>query len=233
MLRIHRRRLIDMLIVAMSVSAATQAAAPAAVSQTDALAGLKTALTQAATAAVANLGKPDGFLANPEVHIPLPGKLQDAQKMLKLVGLGSQADELEQTMNRAAEAAVPEARTMLVDAVKQMSVQDARSVLTGGEDAGTQYFKRVTQEKLTARFLPVVRQSTQKLQLASQYNSLAAQAGKFGLVDARDASVESYVTAKALDGLYLMMAKEEKAIRKDPLGQASQLLRKVFGSLQR
>src|SRR5664279_4743762 len=197
-----RSWLIDMLLLALSASAITQAAAPAAVSQTDALAGLKTALTQAATAAVASLGKPDGFLGNPEVHIPLPGKLQDAQKFLNMVGLGSQADELEQTMNRAAEAAVPEARTMLVDAVKQMSVQDARSVLTGGDDAGTQYFRRVTQEKLSARFLPIVRQSTQKLQLASQYNSLAAQAGKYGLVDARDTSVESYVTAKALDGLY-------------------------------
>jgi Protein of unknown function (DUF4197) len=229
----QRHRLIDMVFMAILAAGATQAAAPTAVSQSDALAGLKAALSQAATAAVANLGKPDGFLGNPEVHIPLPGKLQDAQKMLKLVGLGSQADQLEQTMNRAAEDAVPEAKTLLVEAVKQMSVQDARSVLTGGEDAGTQYFRRVTQEKLTTRFLPIVRQSTQKLQLVSQYNSLAAQAGKFGLVDARDASVESYVTAKALDGLYLMMAKEEKAIRHDPLGQASQLLRRVFGSIQR
>lgn len=229
----QRRWLIDMVLVAIVAARATLAAAPTAVSQSDALAGLKTALSQAATAAVANLGKPDGFLGNPEVHIPLPGKLQDAQKMLKMVGLGSQADQLEQSMNRAAESAVPEAKTLLVEAVKQMSVQDARSVLTGGDDAGTQYFRRVTQEKLTARFLPIVRQSTQKLQLASQYNSLAAQAGKYGLVDARDASVESYVTAKALDGLYLMMAKEEKAIRQDPLGQASTLLRRVFGSLQR
>jgi len=199
-----------------------------ALSQKDAVAGLKAALTQGAGTAIGKLGAVDGFLGNPQVKIPLPGKLQDARKLLDLVGLGPKADELVTTMNRAAEAAVPEAKPLLVDAVRQMSIQDAKSILTGGDDAGTQYFRRVTADKLRERFLPIVKRSTDKLQVAGQYNSLAGQASKLGLVDAKDASIESYVTAKALDGLYLMMANEERAIRQDPMGQASSLLKKVF-----
>lgn len=199
-----------------------------ALSQKDAVAGLKAALTQGAGTAIGKLGAVDGFLGNPQVKIPLPGKLQDARKLLDLVGLGPKADELVTTMNRAAEAAVPEAKPLLVDAVRQMSIQDAKSILTGGDDAGTQYFRRVTADKLRERFLPIVKRSTDKLQVAGQYNSLAGQASKLGLVDAKDASIESYVTTKALDGLYLMMANEERAIRQDPMGQASSLLKKVF-----
>ena len=199
-----------------------------ALSQKDAVAGLKGALTQGAGTAIGKLGAVDGFLGNPQVKIPLPGKLEDARKLLDLIGLGPKADELVTTMNRAAEAAVPEARPLLVDAIKQVSIQDAKSILTGGDDAGTQYFRRVTSDKLRERFLPIVKRSTDKLQVAGQYNSLAGQASKLGLVDAKDASIESYVTAKALDGLYLMMANEERAIRQDPMGQASSLLKKVF-----
>jgi len=199
-----------------------------ALSQKDAVAGLKAALTQGAGTAIGKLGAVDGFLGNPQVKIPLPGKLQDAKTLLDLVGLGPKADELVTTMNRAAEAAVPEAKPLLVDAVRQMSIQDAKSILTGGDDAGTQYFRRVTADKLRERFLPIVKRSTDKLQVAGQYNSLAGQASKLGLVDAKDASIESYVTTKALDGLYLMMANEERAIRQDPMGQASSLLKKVF-----
>jgi hypothetical protein len=136
-------------------------------------------------------------------------------------------------MNRAAEAAVPQAKALLVDSVKQMSVQDAKAVLSGGDDAGTQYFRRTANEQLRAKFLPIVKQSTDKLQVANQYNSLAGQAGKLGLVNAQDATIENYVTDKALDGLFLMMASEERAIRKDPVGQASKLLQKVYGAVKR
>lgn len=213
--------------------AVLSASALDALTQKDAVAGLKAALTQGAGAAVGKLGIVDGFLGNPEVRIPLPGKLEKAQKTLKLLGLGPKADDLVRTMNRAAEAAVPEARTLFVDAVKQMTVQDAKTILTGGDDAGTQYFRRVTGDKLAAKFLPIVKQSTDRLQVASQYNALAGQASKFGLVDAKDATIENYVTSKALDGLFLMMAREELAIRKDPVGQGSKLLQKVFGALKR
>jgi hypothetical protein len=195
--------------------------------------GLKTALTQAAQVAVANLGKTDGFLGNAEVRIPLPGKLEKAQKTLKMLGLNKQSDELVTAMNRAAEAAVPEAKALLVDAVKQMSVTDAVGILTGGPDAATQYFRRTTTEKLTQRFLPIVGKATQKVQLAQRYNDVAGRLTQLGLVSEKDANLDSYVTNKALDGLFLMMAKEEAAIRKDPMGQTSGILKKVFGALGR
>jgi Protein of unknown function (DUF4197) len=227
----HSRQIIAV-CSALYVAAVFAASPLDAISQKDAVAGLRAALTQGAASAISKLGVADGFLGNPEVKIPLPGKLENARSTLQLLGLGSKADELTQTMNRAAEAAVPEARPLLVDAVKQMSVQDAKAILTGGDDAGTQYFRRVTSDKLTAKFLSIVKQSTDKLKVASQYNSLVGQASMLGLVDAKDATVESYVTAKALDGLFLMMAKEERAIRQDPVGQTSKLLQKVFGSLK-
>jgi hypothetical protein len=195
--------------------------------------GLKTALTQAAQVAVANLGKTDGFLGNAEVRIPLPGKLEKAQKTLKMLGLNKQSDELVTAMNRAAEAAVPEAKALLVDAVRQMSVTDAVGILTGGPDAATQYFRRTTTEKLTQRFLPIVGKATQKVQLAQRYNDVAGRLTQLGLVSEKDANLDSYVTNKALDGLFLMMAKEEAAIRKDPMGQTSGILKKVFGALGR
>jgi hypothetical protein len=219
------------LVVSAVARAADPVAALAALSSQDKTAALRTALTQGAQAAVGKLGVVDGFLGNPEVKIPLPGKLKKGEKMLRTLGLGDEADELVTAMNRAAEAAVPEAKVLLVDAVKSMSVQDATAILTGGDDAATQYFKRTTSEKLAAKFLPIVQKSTSKVGAAQKYNELAGQASKFGLVDAKDASVENYVTQRALDGLFVMMAKEEKAIRADPLGQSSKILKKVFGAV--
>lgn len=148
-----------------------------------------------------------------------------------MVGMGDQADDLVVAMNRAAEAAVPEAKVLLVDAVKQMSLDDARQILTGGDDAATQYFRRVSYDKLQQRFLPIVKQKTDHAQLAKQYNELAGHAATLGLVESKDANVENYVTRKALDGLFLMIAEEERAIRKNPLGQSSKILQSVFGAL--
>ena len=202
------------------------------ISQQDSSGALKQALTQGASAAVASLGKPDGFLGNPKVKIPLPENLQKAEKMMRKLGMGKHADELITTMNRAAEAAVPEAKALLLDAVKQMTLQDAKAILTGGDDSVTQYFQRTTSEPLTVKFLPIVRQATERVELAKKYNRYAKQAAKLGLLDKEDASLEAYVTDKALDGLFLMIAEEERAIRKNPLGQASSLLQKVFGALK-
>ncbi|HEX5648397.1 MAG TPA: DUF4197 domain-containing protein [Steroidobacteraceae bacterium] len=204
-----------------------------AVAPKDSVAGLKAALNQGATRAVAQLGVTDGFLKNAKVKIPLPPALKKADKALRMVGMGGQADELVVAMNRAAEVAVPEAKVLLVDAVKQMSLDDARQILTGGDDTATQYFRRVSYDKLQQRFLPIVKEKTDRTQLAKQYNELAAQAAPFGLVEAKDATVESYVTRKALDGLFFMIAEEERAIRRDPLGQSSKILRSVFGVLGR
>ncbi|MCE2873023.1 MAG: DUF4197 domain-containing protein [Xanthomonadales bacterium] len=208
------------------------AAGVGALSDKDSVAGLKAALGQGTERAVSMLGATDGFLGNPTVRIPLPPTLAKGERMFKMLGLDKQAKELVTSMNRAAEAAMPEARTLLVDSVKQMSVSDARQILTGGDDAATQYFRRTSYDKLAARFLPIVKQTTDRSDLSQQYNEFAGQAARLGVIDPRDAKVEDYVTRKALDGLFTMIAEEERAIRKDPLGQSSKLLQSVFGSLK-
>jgi hypothetical protein len=202
-------------------------------SNTEASNGLKEALTQGAGKAVGKLGAVDGFLGNPQVKIPLPDSLKKAEKAMRMFGMGKQADELVLKMNRAAEAAVPEAKALLIDSVKKMSVQDAKNVLTGGEDAATQYFKKTTSGPMAEKFLPIVKKATENVQLAQQYNKFAEMGSQYGLVKKEQANLEQYVTQKTLDGVYLMMAQEEKAIRKDPMGQASNLLKKVFGAVGR
>lgn len=194
--------------------------------------GLRAALEKGAQFAVDNLGRTDGFFGNDKVKIPLPESLQTAERMMRNFGMGKVADELILTMNRAAEAAVPEAKKLLVDAVKKMSVQDAKGILTGGETAGTEYFKRTTAEQLRGRFLPIVKKATSKVGLAQKYNEYAEKGARFGLIDKQAANIDTYVTQKALDGLYLMIAEEEKKIRKDPVGTASNILQKVFGALR-
>lgn len=200
-------------------------------SNKDATGGLKDALIQAAGSAVGKLGVADGFMGNPKVRIPLPDSLKKVEKGMKMLGMGKQSDELVLRMNRAAEAAVPEAKTLLVDAVKKMSVEDAKVILTGGDDAATQYFRKTTSGPLAEKFLPIVKDATSKVQLTEQYNKYAAMGAKFGAVNKDQANLEQYVTQKALDGLYAMMAEEEKAIRKDPLGASTSLIKKVFGAL--
>jgi len=150
---------------------------------------------------------------------------------MRLVGMGDQADDLVLKMNRAAEAAVPEAKALLVNSIKQMSLADAKAILTGPDDAATQYFKKTTSADMSEKFLPIVTKATEKVQLAQTYNKYAELGSQFGVVEKENANIEQYVTNKALDGLYLMIAKEEAAIRKDPIGQASSLLKKVFGAV--
>ena len=224
-------------VVVLGLAAGLGASAPAAaqslasLSNQDAVAGLKGALIQSAGKAVSQLGAADGFLGNAQVKIPLPDSIKRVESALRMVGMGKQADELVVSMNRAAEMAVKEATPILVDSVKKMSVQDAKAVLTGGDDAATQYFRRTTSGELTQRFLPIVKKMTAKVQLAEQYNNLAGQAASFGLVKQEDANIDNYVTRKALDGLYLVIAEQERAIRKDPVGAATGMAKKVFGML--
>ncbi|MFT3961954.1 DUF4197 domain-containing protein [Propionivibrio sp.] len=214
------------------LGAPAMAAGLDALSSGDTAAGLKEALTRGAEAAVGQLGQKDGFLGNKRVRIPLPEPLQSAEKAMRAFGMKKQAEELVETMNRAAEMAVVEARPILVNAVKSMSFDDARGILTGGDDAATQYFKRTTSNDITARFLPIVKQATAKVGLAGQYNQYAGQASKLGLIDKKNADLDSYVTNKAMDGLFLMIADQEKAIRKDPVGTGSAMIKKVFGALK-
>jgi hypothetical protein len=198
----------------------------------DASTGLKQVLSQGATQAVGLLGKPDGFLKNPEVKIPLPPRLKKAEKMLRMAGMGSQADELVTAMNRAAEAAVPEAKPLLLNAVKTMSVQDAKDLLTGGDDSVTRFFKSKTAEPLTQKFLPIVQKYTANVGLAQSYNQLAGKGLELGLIKPEDASIDTYVARAALDGVYKMIAQEEKAIRADPMKAAGAMAKKVFGALE-
>ena len=193
--------------------------------------GLKEALTQGIGKAIASLGATDGFLGNKDVKIPLPNSLKKIEKGMKFMGMGKQSDELILKMNRAAEAAVPEAKTLLIDSVKKMSLADAKAILTGPQDAATQYFKKTTAAQMGEKFLPIVTKATANIQLADSYNKYAEMGSKFGVVKKEDANINQYVTKKALDGVYYMVAQEEAAIRKDPLGQASSLLKKVFGSI--
>lgn len=200
-------------------------------SERDAVAGLKAALNKGTDSAIGKLGRTDGFLGNPQVKIPLPDSLQRADRMLSRFGMGKYTQDLQVRMNRAAELAVPEARTLLVKAIKDMSVKDAKNILTGGDTAATDYFRSKTSTELAARFLPIVTDATRKVALAQKYDELAGKASGLGLVNKDQANLEQYVTQKALDGLFLMMGEEEKAIRADPVGQTSKIISKVFGSL--
>ena len=201
------------------------------ISNKDAVAGLKAALEKGSQAAVAELGRSDGFLGNAKVKIPLPDSLTRAEAMMRRIGMGKYADELIVTMNRAAEAAVPEARQLFVESIRKMSVQDAKGVLTGGETAGTEYFKRTTSDQLQKRFLPIVKKATEKVGLAQKYNEYAGRGVELGLVKKEQANLDEYVTQRALEGLYLMVAEEEKKIRKDPVAAGSAIIKKVFGFL--
>ncbi len=200
-------------------------------SQSDASGGLKDALAQGAQVAVQQLGKPGGFSDNDEVRIELPGKLGKAARTMKMMGMGAQVDALETSMNEAAEAAVPQAQALLVDAVKKMTVSDAKSVLAGPENSATTYLDKTSREQIRARFLPIVKQATDQVGLAKRYNSFAGQAASFGVVDAKSANLESYVTEQALNGLFEMIAKQEASIRENPASAATSLAKKVFGAL--
>ena len=224
-------------IISLFAALAMACAIPAqanldALTNQDAVSGLKAALEKGAGVAVDVLGKTDGFLGNRAVRIPLPESIKKYESMMRSFGMGKYADELILTMNRAAEAAVPEAKKLFVDSIRQMSVQDAKGILTGGQSAGTEYFKRATSDPLRAKFLPIVKQATAKVKLAEKYNEYAQKGVQFGLVKKEQANLDDYVTQKALDGLFYMAAEEEKKIRRDPVGAGSDIIRKVFGALK-
>jgi hypothetical protein len=166
------------------------------------------------------------------VRIPLPGFLNEAAKLAKFTGQQKRVDDLVTAMNRAAEAAVPQAKALLTDAVRTMTVQDARKILAGGDDSVTRFFETRTRAPLNVKFLPIVTRATEKVALADKYNAFAGKLAGTGLVRKEDANIQQYVTGKTLDGLYFMIGEEERKIRRDPIGTGSALLQKVFGSLR-
>lgn len=219
-------------MASLSISSPSLALSLADLSNKDANAGLKAALNKGAMAAIGKLGVQDGFLNNEKVMIRLPARLEKARPILKMTGLAPQLDELVLSMNRAAESAVPLAKPLLIDAVKSMTLTDAKNILTGGETSVTDFFKEKTATPLAIKFLPMVKGVTDKSGLSAKYNSVMGKAQKFGIASEQEATVEAYVTQRALDGMYLMIAEEEKAIREDPMGAGSKIIGKVFGLLK-
>jgi hypothetical protein len=202
--------------------------------------GLKQALGKGVSNAISSLGQSDGFLTNLTVKIPLPGKLQSVESALRLAGQSKMADDFVASMNHAAEQAVPVAAKVFGDAIQQMSITDAKAILTGTNDAATQYFKRTTQTNLYAKFQPVVQKATDSVGVTAQYkammgkfdaaNSLGTMFGSKPVVKFSAADIDGYVTQRALDGLFVMVAEEEKNIRANPVARTTDLLQKVFGT---
>lgn len=212
------------------VASSAMALSLADLTNQDATKGLKAALEKGSVAAVGKLGVTDGFLKNEKVKIPLPPILEQARPLLKMTGRGQQLDDLVVAMNRAAESAVPMAKPLLLNAVKSMSVDDAKRILSGGETSVTDFFREKTSAQLGERFLPIVKKVTDRSDLSAKYNNVMGQASKFGLAQ-EQSTVESYVTQRALEGLFTMIGEEEKAIRRDPIGTGSKIIGKVFGAL--
>ena len=206
-----------------------ESASAFALSETEASSGVRAALERGADSAVSMLGQPGGFLDNPQVKIQLPGALKNAASMLRAIGQQQRVDDLVDSMNRAAEMAMPAAKPLLLNAVHAMSVEDAVKIVRGGDTSVTDFFAAKTRAPLGEKFLPIVTAETQKVSLAAKYNAVASKGSSFGLVKPEDANVEQYVTRKALDGLYLMIGQEEKKIRADPVATGSALLKAVFG----
>jgi hypothetical protein len=203
----------------------------AALSQGEIGQGLKEALAQGVQRAVSALGKPDGFLSNAKVKIPMPESLQKIESALRAVGQDKYADEFITSINRAAEQAVPEAASIFGDAIKQMSVDDARKILSGPDNAATEYFQRVSTEQLVGRFRPIVERATDAVGVTSSYKDLVGKAGFVGSLLGKDTTdLDGYVTKQAVGGLFTMVAEEEKRIRTEPVARTTELLKKVFGS---
>jgi hypothetical protein len=228
---VHRVALGVVGILTVAASVAAVAGSLDTVSSKDASAGLRAAIGQGVDKAISQLGAPNGFLGNPKYTIPLPPALEKADKALRLVGMSGDTDALKIAMNHAAELAVADARPVFKQAAQRMTVTDAKNILTGGDDSATKYFRDATSTQLAIKFKPIVAKATAQLKVRAMYDEYAGKAAKLGLVSEHDANLNDYVTGRAMDSLFSEIADEERAIRKDPLGQSSALIKKVFSAL--
>ena len=192
--------------------------------------GLKEALVKGSSVVVAQLGQKGGFTDDPIVHIPLPSTLQKAADFADKVGLGGYFDELELKLNQAAEAAAPRAKALFISSVRDMSVDDARGILNGPNDAATQYFQRTTGEKLTASMRPIVDSALAQVGAVQTFNELLARYRRVPLAPQIDADLTGYVTGEAQQGIFHYLAEQERAIRENPLERTTDILQQVFGS---
>lgn len=204
------------------------------ITQNEMVEGLKQALDQGVQHAVQQLGQPGGFLDDARVRIPMPDKLKWVDKTLRKVGQTELADEFVQSMNHAAEQAVPEVASVFGTAIHDMSLDDARGILNGPDDAATQFFRRNSSEALGERMKPIIQQATNAAGVTSSYKSMMSKVGGFSsLLGQESVDLDTYVTDKAMDGLFVMIAEQEKLIRENPLQRSTDLLKKVFGTVAR
>lgn len=238
-------RLVSLLTLALSLCCSTSAAAQldeilkqaddslqhrdtSGLSDTKIIAGLKQALQVSTSKAVALTGRPDGFLKNDAIKIVLPPRIEAVGRALRMIGMGSKVDELEVGMNRAAEQATPQAKQIFLAALRKMTFDDARKILTGNDTAATDYFKRTSTPDLTTAFAPVVHTSMEHVGVVEQYDHIIKTAPG-GSTIASQFDLDKYVVGKTLDGLFYMLGEQEKKIRKNPAAQTTQLLKEVFG----
>jgi hypothetical protein len=200
----------------------------ASLSDSKIVAGLKQALEISTSKAVAATGRPDGFLKNEAIKISLPPKLETVGRGLRLLGMGDKVDELETGMNRAAEQATPQAKQIFLAALRKMTFEDARHVLTGDDTAATEYFKRTSSVDLTTAFSPIVHTTMEHVGVVQQYDRVIKSAPGGGTI-ANEFDLDKYVVGKTLDGLFYMLGREEQKIRKNPAAQTTVLLKEVFG----
>jgi hypothetical protein len=206
----------------------------------DIAAGLKEALAKGTTHAINSLGRTDGFWGNAKVRIPLPGKLKQVGDLARQLGQGDKVDAFQLSMNRAAEKAVPQVADIFGDAIRKMTLQDARGILTGGDHAATDFFRRVAGDALTARIHPIVAQATDRVGVTQKYKALTSASGSglgnvLGALGGNDdkrnpLDLDDYVTTQTLNGLFTVIGEQEQSIRKNPAARTTDLLKKVFGS---
>ena len=192
--------------------------------------GLKEALSRGISTSVASTGKPGGFLNNPAIRIGMPPKLARVEQAMRAAGMSSQIDAFEKSMNAAAEEAAPQAKSILLDSLKQMSFTDARGVVTGGNTAGTQYFQRTSTTPIQAAFKPIVERSMSRTGVTEQFTALMSRAPAVPFMKTPSIDINQYVLDKATDGLFHVMGEEETRIRTNPAAQVTPLLKTVFGS---
>lgn len=197
-------------------------------SQAEVAEGLKQALTQGISKGAAQASKTDGFYRNPKIKLPFPEDVQKVEQKLRQIGLGSEVDKFILTLNRGAEEAAKEARPIFVDAIKSMSIQDAWSILKGDDNAATEYLRRTTGTQLRAKFQPVISRALEKTEATRYYGSIVSTYNKLPGVQRVNPDLEDYATTKSIDGLFLLVAEEEKNIRENPVARTTELLKKVF-----
>jgi hypothetical protein len=202
-------------------------------SQAEIAAGLKEALSTGVQRAVSLLGKNGGFMDDATVKIMLPESVESVAKGLRMAGQGALVDDFVASMNRAAEKAVPATASILTETISNMSLQDAKGILSGPQDAATQYFRQHNEQQLAAAILPIVQDATAQAGVTSAYKNMTSNLGFLSQLGAsQELNLDQYVTQKTLDGLFTKLAMEEKQIREDPVARSTQLLKKVFGSMQ-